>query len=375
VGHELPPCLVERFEVIAEQQRELSVGRGSCRAGARRTRRCPHATGTGGSIGRFGRITAREKNQGGRRQQRVNPGNHAGKLPRACTRSFSLFALWKGTCGLVEYIPAVVRGALFQPFPMRPGHRAQVWRHQPSYRRPRHFHGEPEINLVVSGRARIGVGADVMTLEAGEFVLLAPGVDHVLFEASDDLDLLVTALRPELAARAVKLSLASLNGTRRFEAAELRDVADELGALSDISDPLTHEHRLCALFRRATAATPNVHVISRRALASVLADPAVSGSGLAHRIRATPSALSRNFRSDFGVTFVEFRARVRLMRFIELVDGGQRFVSAALDADFGSYAQCHRVFRRALGCSPQQYFAGTRESIAHAIAGELSAAR
>jgi AraC-like DNA-binding protein len=49
-------------------------------------------------------------------------------------------------------------------------------------------------------------------------------------------------------------------------------------------------------------------------------------------------------------------------------------VSAALDADFGSYAQCHRVFRRALRCSPQQYFAGTRESIAQAIAGEVSAA-
>jgi AraC-like DNA-binding protein len=254
---------------------------------------------------------------------------------------------------------------------MTPGHRAQVWRHQPSYLRPRHFHGEPEINLVVSGRARLGVGGDVMTLEAGEFVLLAPGVDHVLFEASDNLDLLVIALRPELAARALNSNLASLNGARRFDAAELRGVSDELGALSDVRDPLTHERRLCSLFQRATLARSKVHVISRRAVASVLADPGVSGSGLARRMRAAPSALSRNFRSDFGVTFVEFRARVRLMRFVELVDAGQSFVRAAQEADFGSYAQCHRVFRRALGCSPQQYFAGTRESIAQATASDI----
>jgi AraC-like DNA-binding protein len=32
-------------------------------------------------------------------------------------------------------------------------------------------------------------------------------------------------------------------------------------------------------------------------------------------------------------------------------------LDACLRAGFGSYAQCHRVFRHSLGCSPRSYFA------------------
>ena len=51
------------------------------------------------------------------------------------------------------------------------------------------------------------------------------------------------------------------------------------------------------------------------------------------------------------------------MRFIDLVDRGSPFTRAALEADFGSYAQCHRIFRRTLRCSPQAYFAGARTQL------------
>ena len=44
--------------------------------------------------------------------------------------------------------------------------------------------------------------------------------------------------------------------------------------------------------------------------------------------------------------------------------------AAALDADFGSYAQCHRTFQRALGCSPRDYFDGNRSVIDSATDGE-----
>ncbi len=91
--------------------------------------------------------------------------------------------------------------ALFQPFPMLPRRAAQCWRHQPAYRRPRHFHEEPELNLVLKGRARLGVGDGSIELRAGELLLFEPGQDHELLEASPDLDLVVMALRPELAVR------------------------------------------------------------------------------------------------------------------------------------------------------------------------------
>ena len=60
---------------------------------------------------------------------------------------------------------------------------------------------------------------------------------------------------------------------------------------------------------------------------------------------------------------VELRSRLKLSEFVRLVDAGQSFTAAALQADFGSYAQCHRVFRRFTGCQPRAYFAGARAEI------------
>jgi len=89
----------------------------------------------------------------------------------------------------------------------------------------------------------------------------------------------------------------------------------------------------------------------------------VRGLELGTRLRTTQSRISREFHRDLGLTLVEFRARIRLMRFVELVDSGLSLTAAATDADFGSYAQCHRVFQRALGCAPSAYFAGARAQI------------
>jgi methylphosphotriester-DNA--protein-cysteine methyltransferase len=103
--------------------------------------------------------------------------------------------------------------------------------------------------------------------------------------------------------------------------------------------------------------------LSRRALEYARSEPALPNAALAHKFATDPSQLSRRFHEDVGVSLVEYRARVKLMRFIELVDRGSELHRAALDAEFGSYAQCHRVFRRALGCSPRTYFAGHRRFI------------
>ena len=79
--------------------------------------------------------------------------------------------------------------ALFQPFPMLPARRAQVWRHRPEFRRPRHFHREPELNVVVQGSATLGIGTRVQRATTGDVVVFEPGQDHELLEASDDLQL------------------------------------------------------------------------------------------------------------------------------------------------------------------------------------------
>lgn len=74
---------------------------------------------------------------------------------------------------------------------------------------------------------------------------------------------------------------------------------------------------------------------------------------LAATCGASPSWLSRLFRREMNVSLVDYRNQRRIERFFELYDG-RHISKAAFRAGFGSYAQFHRVFRRALGQSPAE---------------------
>lgn len=248
---------------------------------------------------------------------------------------------------------------------MQWGHRAQAWRHQPAFLRPRHFHAEPELNLVTRGTATFAIGDVQMTLTRGDVVLFHPGQDHVLLGASSDLGLFAVALLPELAARACgALTHVASRGFRmsEIETAEAESALTELGASGG-----GQEAPLADLFHSVRARAARTHVLSRLTLQQVSLDPGISGAQLGSALRTQPSALSRHFHDDMGVRLVEYRARTRLIAFIGLVDQGHALSRAALDAGFGSYAQCHRVFSATLGCSPRHYFNGWRREIDAAL--------
>lgn len=253
--------------------------------------------------------------------------------------------------------------SLFQPFPMLAGRCAQVWRHKPAFRRPRHFHSEPELNLVVRGTCVLGVGDRTVPVAAGQMLFFEPGQDHELLEASDDLELFVVALGAELAERALGArTLRSIPGSG-LEADDLCAVSAELSGLGDVRDNSNSDRRLAELFGRLLLRAPKAHVRSHRVVESLRSERDASEIELGRRLGAAPSDLSRRIRADLGVTLVEYRTRLRLMHFVELVDRGATLSRAALDADFGTYTQCHRVFRRVLGCSPSEYFGGARERL------------
>jgi methylphosphotriester-DNA--protein-cysteine methyltransferase len=246
---------------------------------------------------------------------------------------------------------------------MLPGRRAQAWRHQPSFRRPRHFHPEHEINIVLRGQARIGVGGRVVQVGAGDVLLFHPGQDHVLLEGSPELDLFVAALRPELAARRSDALLRVASSGCHLPESARALLAQRLSALANVADNAAVEQQLLSLFVELAERLTMNHVLSRRALQAICSHPETAGSTLASRLGVHPSVLSRRFHEDLGMTFVDYRAHQRTMAFVRLVDAGSSLTSAALEAGFGSYAQCHRVISKALGCRPQRYFAGERRRI------------
>ena len=100
-----------------------------------------------------------------------------------------------------------------------------------------------------------------------------------------------------------------------------------------------------------------MHTLTRRALRSLIAEPHLGRSDVARLARGYPSEISRHFHRDMGVTLTSFRTRLRLLKFVDAVDSGAAtLMSAALNAGFGSYSQCHRAFQRLLGCTPRVFF-------------------
>ena len=251
-------------------------------------------------------------------------------------------------------------GAVYQPFPMLERSRAQVWSYSPRYRRPRHFHSEPELNLVVAGSATFGVGSSVKVLHAGDVLGFTPGQDHELLAGSSDLVLFAVGLRRALSRDVLRRSadtvLAPLHARLRSG-----DVRALVARCADATGRAGAEQSVAELWQTAQAACKasdhtGPHVLTRRALTALDGSPELGREALAASARACPSELSRHFHEDLGLTLVEYRSRVRLLRFVEHVDRGASFTAAALDAGFGSYSQCHRVFRGALACTPRDFF-------------------
>jgi AraC-like DNA-binding protein len=263
----------------------------------------------------------------------------------------------------------VVR-AVYQGFhTMKPWVRGQVWSFHPELLRPRHFHHEPELNLLHAGEGTFGIGESVVRARAGDLLSFAPGQDHVVLDASHDLAFFSIGVRVEL--------LASVGGG--FDDALLpsrthlspRLVEDLCALAAPICERAAPDAQILELWLRAMAARrdaaasgPSLHVLTCRALRSLALHPELDRSALAQLGRTGPTEIGRHFRRDVGLTLVRYRTRVRLLHFIRRMDlGASELLSTALDAGFGSYSQLCRTFRADVGASPRTFFAGARRQL------------
>ncbi|MFZ5895502.1 MAG: helix-turn-helix domain-containing protein [Myxococcota bacterium] len=267
---------------------------------------------------------------------------------------------------------------LYQRFLPDGGQHAYVWKYSAAIggRRPRHFHSEPEANLVVQGSATFGVGDQIIRVSQGELLMFPSGQDHVLIEASPDLYLYAIGLdssystqvlgarRDAIVPLHVRIAPNELGGVMHGAASIVdRSGADQLGA-----ELWERVHWIAR--RAADYAGRRTHVLTRRALRTLAAAPELSLEALASELRAHPSEISRHFHRDLGMTLVRYRTRLRLLNLIRLVDEAEQdLMTAASAAGFGSYSQCHRTFHSELGCAPQQFFSATRQRMQLAYEG------
>lgn len=251
----------------------------------------------------------------------------------------------------------------YQPFPIPTAARGHIWRHVPATTRPRHFHDEPEFNWVAAGRAKFGMGEKILDAREGDILWWPPGHDHVLLEASADFALFVVGVTPELSSRVLSSQVstgASGHVRSRLPATEAARWMALCSAPINTLDPAAIDARVGDLWLEAHSYRPShplPHHFTVRALTSLLGQPELARDDVADLVRVCPTELSRHFRRDLGVTLTTYRTRIKILRFIREVDrGATNLLSASLSAGFGSYSQCHRAFRQALGCAPRDFF-------------------
>jgi AraC-like DNA-binding protein len=256
-----------------------------------------------------------------------------------------------------------VAEALYQPFPIPGAARGHVWHHRPATRRPRHFHAEPELNLIAAGRAVFGFGESTVSVSTGDLLWWPPGQDHVLLDATSDLDLYVVGVTPAFSERVLANHAFGASGGAarlRLDSAALTRLRTACAGQTAGADAAAVERQVGDIWRdahRLRARTPDHHPLTVRALSSLLGRPDLNRGELARLIHGNASELSRYFHRDTGLTLVAYRTRLRLIRFIQLIEGGDHsFLAAAIDAGFGSYSQCHRAFQRAFDCAPRMFF-------------------
>lgn len=106
------------------------------------------------------------------------------------------------------------------------------------------------------------------------------------------------------------------------------------------------------------------HPVATRAAQLLERHPSWTGSALARELGVSISRLARLFKAEMGLSLVAHRNRLRVQRFIELVDGGEtNLLAAARAAGFGSYAQFYRVFQARQGKAPSRYVLARRRAV------------
>jgi AraC-like DNA-binding protein len=102
--------------------------------------------------------------------------------------------------------------------------------------------------------------------------------------------------------------------------------------------------------------SPSARRLATSAAKILSAEPALGGSDIAARVGVSLGRLAHVFKTELGMSMVEYRNRVRLKRFTTLLDEGRHnLLETALAAGFGSYAQFHRVFRALRHVTPREY--------------------
>ncbi len=241
--------------------------------------------------------------------------------------------------------------------------------------RQKHRHAELEWNLVTRGTGTYLLANRKYRIMRGDLLWLFPAQEHVLVGETHDFEMWVGVLKPHairrvatdpeartlrqagpmgICCRRLTLSILARLEALFSEVASTRDQPGLFNAGLAYAFLATWQQ-----FERAVdVPVDDVHPAVEHAARLIRHDASdLDLHELARKSGLSASRLSRLFKRQTGVTWVDFRNRERIRNFLHLYGTGQRrtMLAAALQAGFGSYPQFYRVFRHVLSQTPNDY--------------------
>lgn len=226
-----------------------------------------------------------------------------------------------------------------------------------------HQHPDLEFDLVLKGTGSMGLGDRTYDLKPGVLIWLHPGQRHRLLR-SPGLEMWVASLAPDLVS-AERMAQLSEQPLRQLPSHELLDLDRLMSQVAQDSDePEIYNAGIAYLAMRAWRASidspvararPMHPAVGRALLLLREKEAAVSLSELAAEAGIAAPYLSRLLIGQTGRSFVDWRNRIRIDRFMQGYRPGTNLLEAALAAGFGSYARFNRTFNDIVGCAPSDW--------------------
>jgi AraC-like DNA-binding protein len=261
---------------------------------------------------------------------------------------------------------------------------------QPVFDARWHFHPEWELTLILEGAGRRFVADSIEPFQAGDFVLVGPGLPHFWHSHGDSspaasdrrISRAVVAQFPVVFPGEVLLGMPEMRPVRLlferarralvFEGAVARRAARLFETLPALAG---HAAVLCLLqvlgelasnrARRLAGAGYPVNATEEgtsrmgRAYAHLMADfrnPALSLGEVAAAAAMSPAAFSRFFKRVSGRGRWEFLTELRLDHAADLLrETTDGVTHIAMESGFGSLSSFNRHFQKRYRCAPREY--------------------
>jgi len=220
-----------------------------------------------------------------------------------------------------------------------------------------HAHDWAQLACSLRGAMRLRAGQTTWIVPPARAVWIPPRVEHEV-TLIGEVELRTVYVDAGAAPRGLTCDVIDVSDL-------MRELVEALASIDKKANALRYE-LLARLLLEEIRAAPTLSLDLRlpvdrrlRALCEALLEDPGASFGLeewAPRVGASQRTLARLFQQELGMTFGQWRQRVRLAHAAALVSTGQPLATVAASLGYESASAFSAMFKRALGRSPREFF-------------------